>query len=344
MILLQAELLDLKADPFRFASGVVIESKVEKGHGPVATVLIEKGTLKIGNIFVSGAVYGRVRAIKNDRREDLTELTPGTPGEIIGFNGATVPGDDFIVVNDESKAREIANYRDRKRREQSFIVSSRATVEQMFSKIAADEKLSVLSIIVKADVLGSSEAICSSLNKLSNSEVAVKVLHSGIGEITESDVSLARASDAIILGFNVRANAQARDQIARDKIHVKYYSIIYDLIDDIKALMSGMLTPDIKEQVVGVAQVRKTFEVSKLGRIAGCMVVDGLIKRNAKARLMRDGVIVYVCDIKNLKRQKDDVKEVRSGFECGISLENYNDIHVGDTIECFELEEIARQL
>lgn len=345
IILLQAEILDLKANPNRTAEGVVIESKVEKGQGPVATVLITKGSLHVGDIFVSGCISGRVRAIKNDQKENLKQLTPGTPGEIIGFNGTTIPGDDFIVVSDESKAKEIASYRDRKKREQAFVISSsQRTAEQMFSKIAEDEKLQLLSVIVKADVQGSSEAICSSLNKLSTEEVAVKVLHAGIGEITESDVALARASNAIIFGFNVRANAQARDQIARDKIQVKYYSIIYDLIDNIKALMSGLLTPDIQEQVIGSAEVRKTFDVSKLGRIAGCMVIDGVIKRNAKARLIRNGIVIYTCNIKNLKRHKDDAKEVKSGFECGISLENYNDIHINDIIECFELEEVARQL
>ncbi|MDR2681433.1 MAG: translation initiation factor IF-2 [Holosporaceae bacterium] len=344
IILLQAEMLELKANPNRSAEGVVIESRVEKGQGPVATILIQKGTLKIGDIFVSGSVFGRVKAIKNYRNEILRELTPGTPGEVVGFNGNTVPGDDFVVVGDENKAREISGYRDRKKREQSWVVSSRGSVEQMFSKLETDEKLRMLSIIVKADVQGSSEAICSSLQKLSTDEVAVKVLHSGIGEITESDVSLARASNALILGFNVRANMQARDQIARDRLQVKYYSIIYDLIDDIKALLSGMLSPDIKENVLGAAEVRRTFDVSKLGRIAGCFVQDGIIKRNAKARLIRNGIVVHSGDIKSVKRMKDDVKEVRSGFECGISIENYNDIHVGDIIECFELEEVARQL
>ncbi|MDR3179568.1 MAG: translation initiation factor IF-2 [Holosporaceae bacterium] len=344
IILLQAEMLELKANPHRPAEGVVIESRVEKGQGPVATILIQKGTLKIGDIFVAGSVFGRVKAIKNYRNEVLEELAPGSPGEVVGFNGNTVPGDDFVVVGDENKAREISNYRDRKKREQSWVVSSRGSVEQMFSKLGADEKLRVLSVIVKADVQGSSEAICSSLHKLSTDEVAVKVLHSGIGEITESDISLARASNALIIGFNVRANMQARDQIARDKLQVKYYSIIYDLINDTKTLLSGMLSPDIKENILGSAEVRRTFDVSKLGRIAGCIVQDGIIKRNAKARLIRNGIIVHSGDIKSVKRMKDDVKEVRTGFECGISIENYNDIHVGDVIECFELEEVARQL
>jgi translation initiation factor IF-2 len=344
IILLQAEVLDLKANPHREAEGIVIESKVEKGLGPVATILINKGVLRVGDIFVSGKVFGRVRAIRNHRGENLQEITPGAPGEIIGFNGPTVPGDDFVVIDSENKAREIASYRDRKKREQAWVVSSRGSAEQMFSQLNADNKLQLLSIIVKADVQGSSEAICSSLKKLSTDEVSVRIIHSGIGEITESDVSLARASHALILGFNVRSNMQAHDQIARDKIQVKYYSIIYDLIDDVKALLSGMLTPDIKENILGSAEVRKIFDISKFGKIAGCMVVNGVVRRGTKARLLRDGVVVHTGEIKSVRRNKDDVKEVKSGFECGISLENYGDVHMNDVIECFELEEVARQL
>ncbi|MBO4405376.1 MAG: translation initiation factor IF-2 [Alphaproteobacteria bacterium] len=343
-ILLQAEMLELKANPDRTAEGVVIESKVEKGLGSVATVLVNKGTLRVGDVFVSGTVFGKVRGIRNDCREALPELTPGMPGEIIGFNGTTIPGDDFVVVEDEAKAREIANYRDRKKREQSWVVSSRTTVEQMFSKLASDEKLQVLSVILKADVQGSSEAISSSLQKLSNDEVAIKIIHSGVGEITESDVVLAKASQAMILGFNVRANMQARDQISRDRIQVKYYSVIYDLIDDMKALLSGMLAPDEKEKVIGSAEVRKVFDISRYGRIAGCMVLDGVVRRGAKLRLIRDGIVVHTGAVKSVRHEKDDVKEVRAGFECGICLENYNDIHLKDVIECYEIEEIARKL
>ena len=343
-ILLQAEMLELKANPDRTAEGVVIESKVEKGLGSVATVLVNKGTLKVGDIFVSGTVFGKVRGIKNDCRKNLPELTPGMPGEIIGFNGTTVPGDDFVVVEDEAKAREIANYRDRKKREQSWVVSTRTTVEQMFSKLESDEKLQVLSVILKADVQGSSEAISSSLQKLSNDEVAIKIIHSGVGEITESDVVLAKASQAMILGFNVRANMQARDQIARDRIQVKYYSVIYDLIDDMKALLSGMLAPDEREKVIGSAEVRKIFDISRYGRIAGCMVLDGVVRRGSKVRLIRDGIVVHTGAVKSVRHEKDDVKEVRAGFECGICLENYNDIHLKDVIECYEIEEIARKL
>ena len=343
-ILLQAEMLELKANPDRTAEGVVIESKVEKGLGSVATVLVNKGTLRIGDIFVSGTVFGKVRGIRNDCRKALKELTPGMPGEIIGFNGTTIPGDDFVVVEDEAKAREIANYRDRKKREQSWVVSTRTTVEQMFSKLESDEKLQVLSVILKADVQGSSEAISSSLQKLSNDEVAIKIIHSGVGEITESDVVLAKASQAMILGFNVRANMQARDQIARDRIQVKYYSVIYDLIDDVKALLSGMLAPDEKEKVIGSAEVRKVFDISRYGRIAGCMVLDGVVRRGAKVRLIRDGIVVHTGTVKSVRHEKDDVKEVRAGFECGICLENYNDIHLKDVIECYEIEEIARKL
>ena len=344
VILLQAEVLELKANPDRAADGVVIESKVEKGYGPVATVLVNKGTLHIGDNFVSGSVFGRVRAIKNDKQENLCELTPGTPGEIIGFAGPTLPGDDFVVVLDESKAREIAAYRDRKKREQEWVVSSKTNIAQMFSQQAASEKQKLLSVIVKADVQGSTEAICSSLQKLSNDEVGIQILHSGIGEITENDVVLARASNAMIIAFNVRANMQARDQIARDKIDVRYYSIIYDIIDGVKALLSGMLTPDTKENTLGIAEVRQTFDISKVGRIAGCMVTEGLVRRGSHARLIRDGVVVYTGTIKSVRKHKDDAKEVKAGFECGIMLENYQDIHLGDVIESFEIEEVARQL
>ena len=317
---------------------------MEKGLGPVATVLINKGTLRVGDVFVSGTVYGRVRAIRDDRRNNLPYITPGTPGEIIGFNGSTVPGDDFVVVSDETRAREIANYRERKKREHSWVQSSKRVLDKGFSAISNDGKQKILSVIIKADVQGSAEAISTSLQRLENDEVVVKIIHSGIGEINESDVTLARASNAIILGFDVRANMHARNQIANDKIDTRYYSVIYDLIDDVKALLSGMLTPDLKENILGNAEVRKVFDISKVGRIAGCMVSDGSVRRGAKARLIRDGIVVYTGDIHSLHRGKDDVKEVRSGFECGIRLENYNDIHVNDVIECFEMEEVARQL
>lgn len=343
-ILLQADVLGLAANPNRNAEGVVIESRIEKGLGPVATVLINKGTLKAGDNFVSGIVYGRVRAIKDHTGKVLSKLIPGMPGRIIGFNGTTVPGDDFVVVENDVKAREIANYRERKKREQEWVVTSKKTIDQMFSNANDSEKLSTLSIIIKADVQGSVEAIVSSLNKLSTEEIAVKVIHSGIGEITENDVALAHASNAIIMGFNVRASMQARSQIVRGNVEVRYYSVIYDLIDAVKALLSGLLAPDIKENVIGTAEVRKVFDVSKFGRIAGCIVTDGLVRRGAKARLLRNGVVVYTGTIKSVHRGKEDVKEVRSGFECGLLLEDYSDIHVNDIIECFELEEVARRL
>jgi translation initiation factor IF-2 len=343
-ILLQAEILDLKADPNREAEGVIIESKVEKGLGPVATVLVNKGTLKCGDVFVSGTVFGRVRAIRNHFGENMKRITPGTLGEIIGFSSPTIPGDDFVVVESESKAKEITEYRDRKKREHTWVISARATPDNMFSKLKADEKLQLLSVIIRADVQGSSEAICTSLKKLTTDEVSVRIIHSGVGEITESDVALARASNALILGFNVRANMQARDQISVNKIQVRYYSVIYDLIDDIKSMLSGMLTPEIRENFLGTAEVKKLFDVSKFGKIAGCIVTDGVVRRGAKIRLMRNGVVVHAGSIKSVKRNKDDVKEVKNGFECGIYLENYGDIHQGDLIECFELEEIARQL
>ena len=343
-ILLQADVLGLKANPNRNAEGVVIESRIEKGLGAVATILINKGTLHIGDYFVSGVVHGRVRAIRNDMGENLQALTPGMPGKIIGFDGATIPGDDFIAVESEARAKEIANYRDHKKREQEWVVSSKKTIDEMFSQAEGSSDLRILSLIIKTDVQGSAEAICSSLQKLSTNEVAVKVIHSGIGEITENDVALARASNAMVIGFNVRSNAQARDQMSRDHIEVRYYSVIYDLIDAVKSLLSGLLKPEIKEKIIGNAEVRKTFDISKIGRIAGCIVSSGIVRRGAKARLMRDGVVVYTGDIKSVHKGKDDVKEAREGFECGILIENYNDVHVHDVIECFELEEIARKL
>jgi len=343
-ILLQADVLGLQANPNRNAEGVVIEARIEKGLGPVATVLVNKGTLRCGDNFVSGIAFGRVRAIKDDTGRNLDKLIPGMPGKIIGFNEATVPGDDFVVVEDDSKAREIAGYRERKKREQEWVISSKKTIDEMFSVAENNEKLRVLSLIIKADVQGSVEAICSSLNKLSTDEVAVKVIHSGIGEITENDVSLAHASNAMLVGFNVRASMQARNQSSRDQVEIRYYSVIYDLIDAVKNLLSGLLTPDIKENELGAAEIRKVFDISKFGRIAGCIVTDGLVRRGAKARLVRDGVVVYTGTIKSVHKVKEDVKEAREGFECGILLENYNDVHVNDVIECFELEEVARQL
>lgn len=343
-ILLQAEILELKADKNKPASAVVIESKIEKGLGPVATVLVKNGTLNVGDSFVSGIVYGKVRAIKNDLKMNLSTLTPGTPGEIIGFNVAPVPGDDFIVLSNEQKAKELAQMREHKKREKEWIVKSKGSISDMFAKETSEGKVKVLPVIIKGDVQGSIEAISESLRKLATDEVSVNVLHSGVGGITESDVILAHASNAIILGFNVRANMQARELSGVHNIELKYYSVIYDLIDDVKAILSGLLSPIVSEKVIGSAEVRKVFDISNVGKVAGCMVVSGVIKRSARVRILRDNVVIYTCDVKSIHKGKDDAKEIKEGFECGIALDGYSDIHVNDILEFFEIEKTARTL
>lgn len=342
-ILLQADVLDLKANPNRSAEATVVEARVEKGLGPVATVLVNKGTLKVGDVFVAGMVSGKVRAIRNDLKQNLSELLPGSPGEIIGFSSAPIPGDDFIVVQDESKAKEIAEIRARKKKEKEWVIK-RGAVSDAFAQAASGEKIQSVAVIIKADTQGSIEAISESLRKLATDEVQVNILHSGVGGITENDVILANASNAVVLGFNVRANMQAKDQSSRDGIELKYYSVIYDLIDDVKAIMSGMLAPTLSERVIGSAEVRQIFDISKIGKIAGCMVTDGVIRKTAKVRILRDNVVIHTGNVKSLQRKKDAVKEIKEGFECGISLESYSDIHIKDVIEFFEIDEIARTL
>ena len=343
IILLQAEVLDLKANPNRIAEGVVVESKLERGRGVVSTILVQKGTLKVGDLFVAGAEYGRVRALIDDRGNQIVEAGPSVPVEVLGFNGAPMSGDDFVVVENENKAREISEFRQRRVREAKSALSARGTMEQMFSKIAAGE-VRELPLIIKSDVQGSMEAISGSLVKLSTDEVKVNILHSAVGEITESDVTLAKASQAMIVGFNVRANPQAREAARRDGIEIRYYSIIYDVMDDVKAALGGLLAPTLREKYLGVATIRDIFTITKVGKIAGCMVTEGMVKRGAKVRLLRDNVVIHEGSLKTLKRFKDEVKEVREGYECGMAFENYNDIKVGDSIECFEIEEITRTL
>lgn len=343
VILLQAEMLDLKANPDRPATGVVVESKLEKGRGVVATVLIQKGTLKVGDIFVAGAEYGRVRALIDDRGNTIETAGPSIPVEILGFNGSPMAGDDFLVIENENKAREVSEFRQRRAREAKSALSARGTMEQMFTKIAEGE-IKELPIIIKSDVQGSMEAISGSLSKLSTDEVKVNILHSAVGEITESDVTLAKASHAMIVGFNVRANPQAREASRRDGIEIRYYSIIYDVVDDVKAALGGLLAPTLREKYLGAAAIRDVFSISKVGKVAGCMVTEGIVKRGAKVRLLRDNVVIHEGSLKTLKRFKDEVKEVREGYECGMAFENYNDIKAGDTIECFEIEEISRTL
>ncbi len=342
-ILLQAEMLNLKANPNRLAEGVVVESKLERGRGVVATILVQKGTLKIGDLFVAGAEYGRVRALVDDRGHQVSQAGPSVPVEILGFNGAPLAGDDFVVTENENQAREISEFRQRRVREAKSALSARGSMEQMFSKIAAGE-VKELPLIIKSDVQGSMEAISGSLSKLSTEEVKINVLHAAVGEITESDVTLAKASSALIIGFNVRANPQARDAARRDGVDIRYYSVIYDVVDDIKAALGGLLAPTLREKYLGAAVIREVFTITKVGKIAGCMVTEGTVKRGAKVRILRDNVVIHEGNLKTLKRAKDEVKDVREGYECGMALENYNDIKVGDTIECFEIEEISRVL
>jgi translation initiation factor IF-2 len=342
-ILLQAEILDLKANPNRLAEGVIVESKLERGRGVVATVLVQKGTLKVGDIFVAGAEYGRVRALIDDHGHPVTEVGPSTPVEVLGFNGAPLAGDDFVVTENEIQAREVSEFRQRRAREAKSALSARGSMEQMFSKIAAGEAKD-LPLIIKSDVQGSMEAISGSLAKLATDEVKVHILHAAVGEITESDVTLAKASNAMIIGFNVRANPQAREAARRDSVEIRYYSIIYDVVDDIKAALGGLLAPTLREKYLGAATIREVFSISKVGKIAGCMVTEGVVKRGAKVRLLRDNVVIHEGSLKTLKRFKEEAKEVREGYECGMAFENYNDIKVDDTIECFEIEEISRTL
>jgi translation initiation factor IF-2 len=342
-ILLQAEILELKANPDRTAQGVVIEAKMEKGRGAVATVLVQKGTLKVGEIFVCGTEWGRVRAMADDHGKKIDAAGPASPVEVLGLNGVPQAGDDFIVVENETRAREVAGYRERKQREARHVASARGTLEQMFERIQAGE-VKELPVVVKGDVQGSVEAIIGTISRIGTDEVKIRVLHSAVGGINESDVTLARASSALIIGFNVRANPQARDIARRDGVDIRYYSIIYDVAEDMKKALTGMLAPTIREKFLGYAEIREVFNITKVGKVAGCRITEGVVKRGAKVRLLRDSVVIHEGGLSQLKRFKDDVKEVQEGYECGMSLENYNDIQQGDVIECFEMEEIAATL
>ena len=342
-ILLQAELLDLKANPKRPAEGVVLEARLERGRGPVATVLIQRGTLRVGDIFVSGSEWGRVRALIDDRGLNRIEAGPSMPVEVLGLNGIPLAGDDFVVAENEGRARDIADFRQRRRRDAAAAVGGRGTLEQMFSQIAAGTAKE-LPVVVKSDVQGSLEAIVGSLDKISTNEVSIRVLHSAVGGITESDVILAKASEAVIIGFNVRANPQARDLARRDGVEICYYSIIYNLIDDMRGALSGLLAPTIRERLLGNASIREVFSITRVGKVAGCMVTEGTVRRGAKVRLLRDNVVIHEGSLKTLKRFKDEVREVREGYECGMAFENYQDVQTGDVIECFEIEEVARTL
>jgi translation initiation factor IF-2 len=342
-ILLQAEILELRANPDRPASGAVIEARLERGRGAVATLLVQRGTIRVGDIFVAGSEWGRVRALINDRGENIDSAGPAMPVEVLGLQGTPMAGDDFVVVENEARARQISEFRQHRQREAQAATAGRGTLEQMFSKIAAGETKE-LPVVVKSDVQGSLEAITASLGKLGTDEVSARVLHAAVGGINESDVTLARASGAMIIGFNVRANPQAREMARRDNVDIRYYSIIYNVVDDIKAALSGLLAPAIREKFLGYAQIRQVFAISRIGKIAGCMVTEGVVRRGAKVRLLRDDVVIHEGNLKTLKRFKDEVREVKEGYECGMAFENYHDIQEGDVIECFEMEEVARDL
>ncbi|KAF0113545.1 MAG: translation initiation factor IF-2 [Rhodospirillaceae bacterium] len=342
-ILLQAEILDLKANPNRSAVGAVIEARMEKGRGSMATVLVQRGILKTGDVFVAGKEWGRVRAILDDRGQRVEEAGPSVPVEVLGFQATPDAGDDFIVIGDETRAREIASYRHRKQRDAQQVQSSRGTLQEMFARIQAGEA-NELSVVIKGDVQGSVEAITSTLEKLGTNEVKVRVLHTAVGGINESDVTLAKASQALIIGFNVRANPQAREMARRDNVDIRYYSIIYNVADDVRAVLSGMLAPTYREKFLGYAEIRQVFTISRIGKVAGCMVTEGVIRRSTKVRLLRDNVVIHEGGLSQLKRFKEDAREVRSGFDCGISLENFHDIQTNDVIECFEMEEVTATL
>jgi translation initiation factor IF-2 len=342
-ILLEAEIMDLKANPKKKARGVVIESKLDKGRGPIGTVLVQNGTLKIGDPFVAGITFGRVRAMFDERGNRVEVAKPSTPVQVIGFDNLPEAGDSFVVVEDEKTAREIANRRSQLKREQRFRQLRAVSLDKLSEQIK-EGKVKELPIIIKADVNGSVEALSDSLMKLSNEEVKVRIIHRAVGAISESDVLLAQASGAIIIGFNVRPTSAAKKLAESENVEIRLYNIIYNVINDVKSALEGMLEPEKREEILGTAEVRETFKIAKVGTVAGCFVTEGKILRNARARLIRNGIVIYDGKIASLKRFKDDVKEVEAGLECGIALENYNDIKVGDIIEAYNILEVKRKL
>ncbi|MFN4298442.1 MAG: translation initiation factor IF-2 [Thermaurantimonas sp.] len=340
-VLLEAELLDLKANPNRRATGTVIEASLDKGRGYVSTVLVQNGTLKVGDIVLAGQYAGKVRALLDERGKNIKSAGPSMPAAMLGLDGAPAAGDKFVVMADEKEAKQLANKRQQLQRELSARAHRKITLEEIGRRLALGD-FKELNIILKCDVDGSVEALSDALSKLSTEKIQVRILHKGVGQITESDVLLAAASDAIVIGFNVRPSANARKIAERDQVEIRHYSIIYDAIDDVKAAMEGMLAPETKEMIIANAEVRETFKISKVGTIAGCMVLDGTIKRGCKVRVIRDGVVVYTGELASLKRFKDDVKEVSKGYECGLSIKNFNDIKVGDILEAYE-ETLVKQ-
>jgi translation initiation factor IF-2 len=343
-IALQAEILELKANPDRAAQGAVIEAQLDVGRGPVATVLVQNGTLRQGDIFVVGEQYGKVRALINDKGERVKEAGPSVPVEVLGLNGTPEAGDVLNVTETEAQAREIAEYRANVAKEKRAALGAATTLEQLMKKAKDDENVSELPVLVKADVQGSAEAIVQALEKVGNDEVRVRVLHSGVGAITETDIGLAEASGCPVIGFNVRANASARNTANQKGVEIRYYSVIYDLVDDVKAAASGLLSAEIKETFIGYAQIKDVFKVSNVGKVAGCLVTEGVARRSAGVRLLRDNVVIHEGTLKTLKRFKDEVSEVQSGQECGMAFENYDDIRQGDVIEIFERQEVERKL
>lgn len=341
-VLLQAEILELQAPVEAPAKGVVIESRLDKGKGAVASVLIQSGTLKKGDIVLAGATYGRVRALLDENGKNVTSAGPSIPVEIQGLSDVPAAGDEIIVINDERKARELANYRQGKYRDVKLARQQAAKLDNLFKD--GEEGQKSLSLVIKSDVQGSQEALVHALTKLSNKEVKVSVVHAAVGGISESDINLAIASNAVVIGFNVRADSQARKLAENNGIDIRYYNIIYDAVDDVKAAMSGMLAPERRENHVGLVEIRQVIRVPKVGTVAGCMVLEGVVKRNSHVRLLRDNVIIWTGEINSLRRFKDDVKEVKAGAECGISLKNYDDIQVNDRLEIFEVEEVARTI
>jgi translation initiation factor IF-2 len=341
-ILLQAEILDLKANPKRAAEGTVIESRLDRGRGPVATVLVQKGTLHTGDIIVAGAEWGRVRAMLDDKGESVKEAGPSVPVEVLGLAAVPGAGEPFVVVENEGRAREISEFRQRKLREKvaGAATAARGTLDQMLARIAAGEQKEV-AVLIKADVQGSAEAISATVLKQAHEEVKVRVLLAGVGQITESDVQLARASNAVVVAFNVRATAQARELASREGVDIRYYAIIYDVADDIEKLVRGKVAPKARERFLGYAEVRQVFEITKVGKVAGCMVTEGVVRRGAGVRLLRDGVVMHTGELTQLKRFKDDVKEVARGYECGLSFANFQDLREGDVVECYETEMVA---
>ena len=344
-ITLQAELLDLKANPDRYADGIVVESQLDKGRGPVATVLVKRGTLKRGDIVVAGAHWGKVRALVNERNQQMKEALPSTPAEILGLDGTPEPGDSINVVDSEARAREITEYRQRMKRQTQGVTSQRTSLEQFMTSLKdGASNLQDLPIVLKGDVQGSVEAISQSLDKLATDEVRATVVYGAAGGISESDILLAQSSGAPVFAFNVRANKQARELADREGVEIRYYSIIYELIDDVKASLSGMLAPEKRETFIGYADILEVFNITKVGKVAGCKVTEGVVKRGCGVRLLREDVVIHEGNLKTLKRFKDEVAEVTNGMECGMAFEKYDDIRVGDRIECFEIEMIARSL